>query len=114
MTEPEPTTGEGCGCTDACSLPDDALRDRLDLIRSEFLPHVERTEALPDGLAWEFASGMRAKVLALVALERECCSGLDWRVVGASGGARVRLEVHGIDPRAVLAALGAAVASPTP
>jgi hypothetical protein len=79
------------------------------MIRSEFAPSVLRAEALPDGLAFEFASEMRTQVEALVALERECCSGLDWRVVGVPGGDGVRLEVHGIEPRSagsLLTALG--------
>jgi hypothetical protein len=100
MTEPTPTAGGSCGCSDVCSLPDDAYRARLDWIRSEFLPHVRRTEALPDGRAWEFDATMRAKLDALVALERECCSGLDWKVLDAAGGAGVRLEVHGVAPGA--------------
>ncbi len=106
MTQSNPTISKSCDCTDVCSLPGDALQARLGMIRSDYLPHVRRTEELPDGLAWEFDSGMRAKVDALVALERECCSALDWKVVGASGDEGLRLEVHGIDPRSVRRLLG--------
>ncbi len=106
MTQSNPTISKNCDCSDVCSLPSDALQARISMIRSDYLPQVRRTEELPDGLAWEFDAAMRAKVDALVALERECCSALDWRVVEASGGEGLKLEVHGIDPRSVRRLLG--------
>src|SRR4029450_3611579 len=110
MTESDPTLAGSCACSEVCSLPPDALRDRLATIRSEFAPQGRRRETLRDGLAWEFGAEMREKLEALVALERECCSGLDWRIVGAPGGC-VRVEVRGLDARSAAplrAALGPA------
>jgi hypothetical protein len=70
------------------------------MIRSEILPGLLRQEDLSDGFACEFDAGMRSRVEAWVALERECCSGLTWSVLGVSDG-RVRLEVRGVGAAAV-------------
>jgi hypothetical protein len=100
MADPTPASGENGEGIGPCSLSPDAYRNRLDWIRAELLPHVRRREALPDGLALEVDPTLRGKLDALVALERECCSALDWRVVDAAGGG-VRLEVRGIPAGAV-------------
>jgi hypothetical protein len=100
MADPTPASGETREGAGPCSLPPDAYRSRLDWIRAELLPHVRRREALPDGLALEFDAPLRGQLDAFVALERACCSSLDWRVLDAAGGG-VRLEVRGIPPGAV-------------
>ena len=79
---------------DVCSLPPAALADRLAMIRSDFAPHVKAQEELPGGRAWEFDTALRERLEELVALERRCCSGLDWRILEITEG-RVRLEVRG-------------------
>lgn len=76
-----------------CSLPADALRDRIAHIRREVAPHVRRSDEIEGGVAWEFDAGMRETLERLVALERECCSGLEWTLAAAHAG--VRLEVRG-------------------
>jgi len=99
MANVRSTHSTGRECIDVCALPPDELQTRLELIRTTFRPHVTRTERLADGMAWELGPGMRAQVDALVALERVCCSSLDWRVVELPNAGGVRLEVRGIDPR---------------
>lgn len=79
---------------DVCSLPPDELEARRRSIRAEILPFVERKLELPDGFACDFDSRMKAKLEDLVALERGCCSSLDWKVLDLAGGS-VRLEVRG-------------------
>jgi len=82
-----------------CSLSSAELEDRLEMIRKEILPHVRRTEHLPDGRAWEFGEtpGMRAKLEQWVELERRCCGGLDWKLERLPSG-RLRLAVLGVEP----------------
>ena len=85
-----------------CTLSADGLEERLAWIRSEILPHAVASERRPDGIAWELedAPGLAAKLDRLVALERECCSGIDFRHGTSLTAGRRRLEVRGIDPRA--------------
>ncbi len=84
-----------------CSLPPAELEARRRSIRAEILPLVERTLALADGFACDFAASMRMKLEQLVALERDCCASLAWQVLDLPSG-RVRLEVRG-DGAAALA-----------
>ena len=82
-----------------CSLSSAELEDRLEMIRKEILPHVKRSEDLPNGRAWEFEEtpALRAKLEEWVELERRCCGGLDWSLerLPANG---LRLAVRGIEP----------------
>jgi len=81
-----------------CSLSRAELEDRLAMIRKEILPHVKRTEDLPDGRAWEFEEnpGMRAKLEQWVELERRCCGGLDWKLERLPSN-QLRLAVLGAE-----------------
>ncbi len=88
----------------ACTLDEDGLGERLAWIRAEILPHALSREVLPDGVSWTLRDvpGLAAKLDTLVALERDCCSGLVFEHgPGASAGQR-RLEVRGIDPHAAV------------
>ena len=87
-----------------CTLPPADLRQRLDWIRAEILPHALAGERLSDGLAWELhdAPGLAEKLDQLVALERECCSGIDFTHRKSRVASQRRLEVRGIDPAAPL------------
>jgi hypothetical protein len=109
VTRADPTPDEdGLDPLGVCSLPADGLSERLAWIRSEILPHAIASEPGPDGIAWELedAPGLVTKLDHLVALERECCSGVTFERGASRTAGRVRFEVRGIDPRApVLSAL---------
>jgi hypothetical protein len=83
-----------------CSLSPERLRERLAWIRDEILPHACSSERLPDGVAWELEAvpGLAEKLDRLVALERECCSGIEFRIGDGVEAGRLRLEVRGIPP----------------
>jgi hypothetical protein len=98
-----------------CTLPPDSLGERIAWIREEILPHARRTEFLEAGLAWELEGvpGLAEKVDRLIALERECCSGVVFERTSAAPD-RIRLEVRGIDPESGLFRLLSAPASRAP
>jgi len=85
---------------DVCSLSPDALRERIALVRSELMPQVVETATRSDGFSWQFEDTpeLRRKLEHLVALERECCSGLGWELERLSSTRRLRLTVAGIEP----------------
>ncbi len=85
-----------------CTLSEKDLGERMAWIRDEILPHAHRTERLESGFAWDLvmAPGLAAKLDRLIALERECCSGIVFERSEASVSGRLRLEVRGIDPEA--------------
>ncbi len=83
-----------------CNLPGEELEKRRAMIKTEIAPHVRGTEELPNGLAWEFARSpaLRARLERLVALEQQCCGGLEWRLESPQGADTLRLVVLGVDP----------------
>lgn len=85
-----------------CTLPADPLSERMAWIRAEILPHTLASERSPDGIAWELADapGLAAKLDRLVALERECCSGIVFSHEASSQPGQIRFEVRGVDPQA--------------
>jgi hypothetical protein len=89
------------GCEPVCSLPEDALRERLAMLRREILPLVTRREALANGVAFEFADSpaLERQLEELVAFERQCCSGLGWSLQRPAAGV-LRLCVEGLAPGA--------------
>ena len=91
-------TQDSDDCGSVCSLPPADLHDRVTMIRTEILPLARRTDALPNGRAWAFErdAALQSKLEALVAFERECCSGLDWHL--DVGSQTMRLRVEGIAP----------------
>ncbi len=98
-----------------CTLPADGLSERLAWIRSEILPHAVASEPGPDGIAWELEDtpGLVTKLDRLVALERECCSGIAFEHGASRTPGRIRFEVRGVDPRApVFSALQGAAEEP--
>ena len=104
-TTADPTGGRvGLDPLAICTLSADALEERLAWIRSEILPHAVASERSPDGIVWELedAPGLAAKLDQLVALERECCSGIVFEHAASSTNGRRRLEVCGVDPRAAV------------
>ncbi len=96
--------------TEVCNLSKHERQDRIEMIRNEILPQVKRSEELENGLAWEFepTPDMQAKLERLVALERQCCGGLQWSLGREPDSGRLRLAVEGVDPRSgFFASLGA-------
>lgn len=83
-----------------CSLSADELQDRLAMIRRDILPHVKRTEVLPNGFICEFDqhAEFQSKLEDLVALERTCCGGLTFDLQSLPGANTLRLTVTGADP----------------
>lgn len=83
----------------ACNLSDVELKARLELLSEEFFPFVRKREELPSSLALTFDDTleMRERLDEFVAVERTCCSSIDWSVQSVSGG--LRLEIEGIDPK---------------
>jgi hypothetical protein len=101
-TMADPTRAEpGADPIEGCTLSAGRLHERLAWIRREILPHAVASETLADGIAWEFADapGLAAKLDQLVALERECCSGIVFQQEHSLAAGRRRLEMRGIDPR---------------
>jgi hypothetical protein len=88
----------------ACTLAADELSDRMAWIRREILPHAVETVAIEQGLAFELraAPGLADELDRLIALERECCSGIDFERTASSTPGRLRLEVRGVDPEAAV------------
>ena len=117
-TNTAPGQGEaGHDPLESCTLPPDALGERLAWIRAEILPHAVATERISGGVAWELddAPGLAAKLDRLVELERECCSGIVLSPHPRGPAGRRRLEVLGIDPDAdVLAGIHPAAGRPQP
>jgi hypothetical protein len=87
-----------------CTLPPRALRERIAWIRDEVLVHARSTERSESGLAWELdaAPGLVEKLERLIALERDCCSGLVFEQRRSTTPGRVRLEIRGLDPEGEL------------
>ncbi len=85
---------------DVCSLPGEALEERLDWIGREILPHAVETERLDRGVALELedAGGVAEKVDLLIGLERECCPSVAFEAAPSAEPGRLRLEIRGIDP----------------
>jgi len=93
---------------EVCTLPPNDLGERLAWIRSEILVHATGSQRKPDAIAWELedAPGLATKLDQLVALERECCSGIVFEHGPTGQAGKRRLQIAGIDPEApVFAAL---------
>jgi hypothetical protein len=100
-----------------CTLSAAELDERLAWLRAEILPYAVTSESHANTVAWEFddAPGLGAKLDQLVALERECCSGIEFVHTPSATPARHRLEVRGVDPQAlVFAALAPESEPPLP
>jgi len=98
----DPSRDPGGDPPAVCTLPADGLDERFAWIRREILPHAVETQRLTHGLAFELvaAPGLAATLDRLVALERECCSGLVFEPSQSAAPGRLRLEVRGLEPDA--------------
>ena len=97
MTDPNRTPKPNASdCVSACSLDERALKERLAMIRREFVPHVSVSEPRDDGFVWELAydETMQGKLEHWIELERECCSGITF-VLSRPSESTLRLEVSG-------------------
>lgn len=85
-----------------CTLSARGLGERVAWIRDEILCHARHTQRLESGLAWELdgSPGVVEKLDQLIALERECCSGIVFERAASATPGRMRLEARGIDPDA--------------
>src|SRR5262245_58364382 len=65
-----------------CNLPAAERAERAAMIRAEILPRVRARRELFDGIAWDFESTpeLVQRLEDWIALERECCASLDWRL----------------------------------
>jgi hypothetical protein len=105
IDSPDPTTRKAhVDPLAVCTLDGEAMSERLAWVRSEIFPHAIAGERLDDGVAWELddAPGLAAKLDRLVALERECCSGIDFEHLPSQEPGQRRLEIHGVDPDAAV------------
>ena len=87
---------------DMCTLSNDQLTVRLAQIRQDIVPHVQQTHRLQDGVALDLndTPGLRAKIERVIALERECCAGLQFGLSDTTRTGGLRLEIRGVDPDA--------------
>ena len=106
---PETTDGANLDPARACTLSSEDLAARIAWIRAEILPHARRMERLAAGVAWELDAvpGLADALDRLIALERACCDPIVFARTQAQDPGRLRLEVRGVDPDALLRALGA-------
>ena len=78
----------------ACSLGDEALRERRALFRKLLLSQVTNVERTDSGLRLTFAEGetVRENIETFVDLERQCCGFLSFTVLADRG---VSLTIDG-------------------
>jgi hypothetical protein len=95
-------SGPAVDPAEVCTLPSDDLRERLAWISREILPHVTGVTRLDDGLRLDLkaAPGLAQTLDHWIALERECCSGIQYQRVADPSPDRLRLEIRGVDPEA--------------
>ena len=112
----DPAPGEaGLDPLEICTLSTDSLAERLAWLRSEVLAHAVTSERNANGIAWELddVPGLATTLDRLIALERECCSGIAFEHRTSRTPGRRRLELRGIDPHAaVFATLAADAGAP--
>ena len=78
---------------EVCTLSEEELRERGQLIRAQLMPHARRQERLANGMAFEFEASAerRAQLEELIALERQCCAPMKIELSESEAG--LRLEV---------------------
>jgi hypothetical protein len=87
-----------------CSLPEEKRRKRIAALRRDLWPLVKRKAPLPDaaGVLLEFDAtpALREQLEELVAFERQCCGGLEWRLEAPPRDEALRLTIEGLPPDA--------------
>ncbi len=91
--------------SEVCTLSKPELEDRSAAIRSEILPLAVRGDASSSGFVIEFdhSESLQAKLENWVALERECCGSVAWKLSSDPLARSLRLEVAGLTPPDALA-----------
>ncbi len=79
---------------DFCTLPDSALAERQEHLRTTLLPKILGSERTEDAHVLEFDAQLRGALEELVAFERRCCPGIDWSL--EESGDRVHLVIAGL------------------
>ena len=114
-TPPDDAETVGLDPAEICTLPSEALDDRLAWIRREILPHATRTASLPGGVSVDLLDtpGLAEKIDRLIALESKCCSEITFERHAGEKAGQLRLVIRGIDPdSSIFQSLGAAASYP--
>ncbi|NNL69595.1 MAG: hypothetical protein HKO70_06500 [Acidimicrobiia bacterium] len=83
--------------SDVCDLTGADLEKRLDLLRTDILPHAVEHGTGDSSEFFEFPASVRARLLEVARFEQQCCAGLHWAVEDISPE-RVRLVIRGLPP----------------
>ncbi len=86
--------------TQICTLSAEELSDRIAWVRAEIAPAALGRERLTKGVALEPADapGLAERVDEWIALERQCCSSIDWQRRPSERRGQLRVEIGGVDP----------------
>ena len=78
----------------ACSLTDEALRERRAMVRESLFPHILETQKLTSSLIIVFpdTDTLRSDVEAFASLERQCCRFLTFSVKATDDGLTLTIE----------------------
>lgn len=86
--------------TEICTLSSEELSERIAWIRAEISPAALGRERIPNGVALEVADapGLADRVDEWIALERQCCTSIDWQRRPSERRGQLRVEIGGVDP----------------
>ncbi len=95
MVDGQERTGDQPGLS--CSLVGREFAERKETLTRDLFAHVERVEELPDGFAYRFPAGdpWPAKVLEVIAAERQCCPFFTFEMVFEPNGGPLWLRFRG-------------------
>lgn len=87
-----------------CALTPEQRTQRLEMIRREIHSQVRSEQWLENGISWSFdaTDALRAKLLRLAELERQCCSSLQFEVDASDDSGTLHFRILGADPRSGL------------
>lgn len=103
QTDGEPTL--------SCGLVGREFAERKEALSRDLFAHAERVEELPDGFAYRFPphDPWPAKVLDVIAAERQCCPFFTFEMIFEPHGGPLWLRLRG--PEGVKAFVGAELGS---
>ena len=78
----------------ACSLSDEAFRERRATMRNALLPHLINGERMESGLRLAFAdtAALRSRVESFIHMERQCCGFLTFTLAPPTDGLILTIE----------------------